>query len=801
MSDDDYENLPIDQLINHSLWKARQLAYNRLKEIAESDISDDNIKQLISNPLKLQKLVTDSNVAAQESGILALNSIFSNSNPDILIKTKDIIIPSLVEKGLTSSKINSKNSSTEIILLYIEKTESSNEILELMIPSLNAKSPKQVTATIKAINEIYSSFGCPVIDPKIMINILPKLFEHSDKNVRNEASNLSITIRSYIGDSFDNIIFPKIKPIQQKDLKKSFDKINYDSVKPTRLLYSEQLQQNQKQQQRSNSNDEDIQMTEEIITENITEKSLFDPYDLEDPVDVLSKLPTNLSSRLRDPIWKERVEALEEISNFFNVVKIQNDDYSTFILLMIGCLKDVNLQVLTLSCGILLNLANGLKFNFGKYVSDLISPLLERTKEKKKTVITALTNVLDVCFKYSSLHEILDSTCEYMNHKSPQVKVESMLYLVRCLKEILKLPSHEEVEKIMNPAIRLLQDSQVSVRNSAAELIGTLMKIIGPERSRKYLEKVDKRHIKKVQQISQSAIVKCCNESKSNKEEYKIIVKEEIIPNNNNNGDNNIPKLQPQNEDIIEIDRTMINPTTKQSSIPSKRAATSPLKENIPNYKNNLTSKSLRASSSSINNNYSLTSQQLHELEELRKEKMEWVESKGGLLTEIEELKENNDNLLKNIVSLNGKLDDYHNKFTTMSMTLKSKDTQIFRLRSDLENIQIKYSQLQQKNKILKSQLELTNSNLDAENSEKLINSNNDASDINRRISILSIDSDNEEGSKTVDNKSLKLPDASIYSFDDTDDGWKRATAVTNDLKAKIQRMKARTRVLDSMDD
>lgn len=779
MSDSEYKDLPVADLLEHSLWRARQLGYSKLKEIAENNGNDDMVIEIVGNPQRLLKLVTDSNVAAQETGISALTVILKQSSPESYSRTRDAIVPALVEKGLTSSKASSRTDATEALLLYVEMNNC-KEVIELMIPSLSARSPKQVASTVKAINEIYSAFGCPAVDPKLIMSVIPKLFEHSDKNVRSEASALSVTLRSYIGDSFDQTIFPKIKPIQQKDLKALFDKIT-PGIKPSRTTYLQKKSM-------SLGKDEDVQMTEDLEIQSIGENPvIFNAYDFEDPVDVLSRLPTDLSTRLRDHIWKERVEVLEEISEYFKVPKIRDDDFSYFISLMVGCLRDVNLQVVTLACGILLNLANGLKSNFSKYSSTLISPLLERTKERKRTVLVALTEVLDACFKYSSFHEIVDPVIEYMGHISPHVKVESMQFLVRCLKEIKTVPSNDQVDSIMASAIKLLQDSQVTVRNAASEVIGTLMKIIGPEKSRKYMEKVDKRHVKKVQQICQSAVVKAG------------VVKEEVVV---------IEQVSAIDDGLLDLDQRSFAAENVEnnrksspsfaikgnSSIPSKRAATSPLKENLVNHKNTLTSKPLKASNMS---SYGLSSQQLQELEMLKAEKMEWLETKKNLLSELQEVRENNDSLLKNVVSLNGKLDDYHEKFTTMSMTLKSKDTQIFRLRSDIENYQIKYSQLQQKSKILKSQLELLNKNNAADNSEKI---NEDSSDINRRISIMSIDSNIEEA-KEDDKTSLLRNNASIYDFDDADDGWKRATAVTNDLKAKIQRMKARTRMLDSVDD
>lgn len=781
MSESEFENLPVEELLEHKLWKARQLGYSQLKEIAEKSISDELITQLVNNPQRLLKIVTDSNVAAQEMGISALTTILKQSRPETVSRTRDTVVPGLVEKGLTSSKASSRSEATEALLLYVE-LDSGKEVIELMLPSLSAKSPKQVTATVKAINDIYSAFGCPTMDPKLIINSIPKLFEHSDKNVRGEASGLSVTIRSYIGDSFDQTIFPKIKPIQQKDLKALFEEIK-SGAKPSRMTYS---------QKSANlaENDEDVQMTEESVIESTGEaKAVFNAYDFEDPVDVLSQLPTDLSTRLRESVWKERVEVLEEISGFFKAPKIQDEDYSYFISLMVGCLRDVNLQVVTLACGILLDLAKGLKANFHKYSSTLVSPLLERTKERKKTVLGALIEVLDTCFKYSSFHDIVDPTVEYMVHISPHVKVESMQYLVRCLKETKVLPTNDEIERMMASAIKLLQDSQVTVRNAASEVIGTLMKLIGSEKSRKYLDRVDKRHVKKVQQICQFAVVK----TGPTREGFTVV--EQVTSINDK-----IPNLAQRGvgSNTSENENTTAAPSTSRSSgssIPSKRAATSPLKENVANHKNTLTSKPLKASNVS---NYGISAQQLQELELLKAEKFVWLEEKKVLLSDLEEVKSNNDSLLKNVVSLNGKLDDYHEKFTTMSMTLKSKDTQIFRLRSDLETCQIRYSQLQQKNKVLSGQLELSNDKNTAVESINKVPE--DSNDINRRISILSIGSSTGEAKETEKTPVLRN-NVSIYNFDDADDGWKRATAVTNDLKAKIQRMKARTRVLDPVDD
>lgn len=798
MADDEYKTLPLDQLLDHKLWKARQFAYTQLQELADSNINNDLIVDLSNNIDKIKKIVGDTNVISQESGIQTFSTILKRLGPNFCIQTRETIVPIIVEKGLTSSRANAKNYATETLLLYAE-LDSPEQIVELMIPSLNAKSPKQITATIKGINEIFKEFGCNIVSPKLIMDEIPKLFAHSDKNVRADATVLSVTIRSYIGDSFDKIIFPNLKPIQQKDLTKLFDKIEGD-IKPNRLTLTEQ----KKSKSVMNDNDDDVEMSD-INIQVTTEQKEFDPYEFEVPVEVLSKLPNDLSTRLSDPIWRERVQVLEEIGKFFKVIKIQNDDFHYFISLMVGCLKDVNLQVVTLSCEMIIDLANGLKSNFSKYTHTLINPLLERTKEKKKNVLDSLNNLLDLCFKYGSFNEILDPIVEHMAHISPPVKVEAMKYLVRCLKEIDFVPNSIQVEQIMNAAIKLLSDSQLPVRNSASDIIGTLMKLTGPEQSKQYLDKIDKRHLKKVQEVCDNAIV-------------KILTKSENIPIKNVNhttgtsrtsnnrplmSGNKVPELKSvgpsRSFNTNENKRTplaenrgfsLTSSSTSSSSIPSKRTAASPLKENTPNQKNALTSRSLKVSNV---NTYGLSAQQLQELELLKAEKAEWLENRKQLINELDNAKNKNDELIKNVVTLNGKLDDFHNKLTTMNMTLKSKDTQILRYRSDLELSQNKNMQLQQKIKVLETQPELvigdTNNKSPTEES----------SEINRRISILSIDSNLGETHRET--PALDILGSSMYNFDDNDDGWKRATAITNDLKAKIQQMKSRSRLLDLEDD
>lgn len=767
--DDDYTQLPLADRLVHKQWKARQHAYDQLNAAVIDNNDIETIAGITDNSETLRKIASDANVISQESGLKFIVTFLESFNPQKCAATRESVVPVLVEKGLTSSRPNARAHSLSALLIYVQKDDPS-KVIELLIPTLAAKSPKQVVATIKAVNEIYNAFGCPSVSPKCIIDAVPRMFAHSDKNVRAEATKLAVTLRSYIGDAFDTLVFPKLKPIQQKDLTALFTKIG-EPPTATRLLYAEEQRRLVEQQ---NKND-DVEMPD--VTFQPQQEVKIDPYDLETPVDVLSKLPSNLSERVSDSIWKERVEVLEEISKFFKVVRIENDDFSYFVSLMVGCLKDVNLQVVTLACGILTDLANGLKTGFAKYTPSLLSPLLDRTKEKKKPVLDALNSVLDLSFKYGSFNDIVDPVVEHMTHISPPVKIESMQYLIRCLKQLPNPLNSTQEEKIMGTAIKLLQDSQLGVRSAASDVLGTMLKIMGSGNGKKYLEKIDKRHIKKVEQIRDAAVVACVSVSPTTTQQKPQVQQHQQQPQQQQ-----APRRIEESRGPVAVNHTLNPPAMVRSSIPSKRMATSPIKENTPNHKTALTSKSLRASGS----NFTLSNAQLQELESLQAEKQEWNEMRRALTSQLEELKSNNADLMKDVVALNNKLDDYHDKFTTMNMTLKSKDTQLFRLRSDLESSTARNAQLQQRTRFLETQLE----NQHQKQPEQ-------SYDIDRRISNLSIDSNNADNEKPA----LNLAKSTLFNMDDNDDDWKRATVVTNELKAKIQRMKARTRVLEPTDD
>ncbi|KAG7855403.1 hypothetical protein KL939_004578 [Ogataea angusta] len=743
-------------------------------------------------------MVVDSNVVAQEAGINAICSFLEFGGSNACTKTRSQVISAIAEKGLASTRAGTKQKSISALLWYIE-LDAPDPVIESLLPALSAKLPKLVAGVVAALNEIYSTFGCKVCSPKLVLDVIPQLFAHADKNVRAETTNLSVTLRSYMGKVFDTIIFEKLKPIQQKDLAKAFDKIE-GTPTPKRFLRSHQAQIAE-----SKTGSEDISMTD--AQENSGDQ--LDAFDLIDPVDVLSKIPSDFKSRVESPKWKDRVEVLEEVLNEFRHPKLKNDDYMDLIRILSKCLKDANIQVVTLASKVIERLGSGIQQDFHRYVMILISPLLERTKEKKQSVLDAISAALDVCFKFSTLNELLEPTLQYMCHKTPQIKIESSKFLIRCLKQTDTIPKKQELDSIMQISLRLMSDSLAPVRDLACEITATLMKIVGERQLRPYLEGIDSRKTKKIDEYLSSCEVKAVG-TKQNSEGASL--QRAAVPAISHRSgllDSAMPAGQgrsvtPNSSKVSEPSLTARKLASTSTTIPSKRGPSSPLKSSAATGKMNLTSRTLKpASSQSLSRAQyttpSLNSSERELLDSLKAEKLEWVQRRKEFQSQL-------DTKTEEIARLNKKLDDQQVRLTEATMAVKSKDIQLSRLQSDLNQSESKIRELQyQLQQALSEKFTVKeepddNFKNSLQQREKL----DSRSDLNRRISDLSIhnglEKENYFGSNAGGTTSTRSKFSSgLYDVDSNDDSWRKAAEVTNQLKARIEMMKSKSRTFNQL--
>ena len=423
-----------------------------------------------------------------------------------MFRSRSATITPIVEKGLSSAKAATKQSSVEALLLYVELEGKADALLEDLIQGLSNKQPKIVAATLGALTALYHAYGVKIIEPKPSLKALPKVFGHADKNVRAEASSLAVELYRWLREAMKTTFWNDLKPVQQQDLEKLFEGVKSEpSPKQDRLLRSQQAA---KEAAPADNEDAEADGVE------VEEAPEIEAFDLAEPVDVIKKMPSDFHERLASAKWKDRKETLDEFYEVANTERIQDGHYDEVIQGLAKSMKDANVAVVTVAANCITVLAKGLRKSFAKYRSRIMAPIMERLKEKKQSVAEALGQALDAVFLSTGLSECLEDILEFLKHKNPQVKSETLGFLIRCLKTTKEAPSKPEVKTIADAATKLLAESTEATRAAGAETLGTLMKIMGERQMQPYLEGLDDIRKQKIKEYCDAAVVKAKDKPK-----------------------------------------------------------------------------------------------------------------------------------------------------------------------------------------------------------------------------------------------------------------------------------------------
>ncbi|KAI9726277.1 MAG: Microtubule-associated protein, microtubule dynamics during spindle orientation [Chrysothrix sp. TS-e1954] len=500
-AEEDYSSLSLTERFTHKNWKVRKEAYEAAgKEFDNAQTeSDPVVRQFVQDSSLWKGAVADSNVAAHQEALTALCSFLQIAGTQGCTRTRGATIGPLAEKGLISTKAVAKQKSMEAILLYVE-LDKPDPIIDELLPLLSHKLPKIVAATLSAFTAIYHAYGCKTVEPKPVLKTLPKVYGHADKNVRAEAQNLTVELYRWLRESMKPLFWNELKPVQQTDLDKLFEKVKDEpSPKPERLLKSQQAKvEAAKAQAVPEDAEEDAE----------EEGAEADEEPMMMAVDVFPKIPKDLQERLSSSKWKDRKDGLDDLHTAINAPAIEDGPFHEIMAALAKCMKDANIAVVTVAAQCIELLAKGLGKKFSKYRSTVLNPIMERLKERKQSVTDALAAALDAVCQSTSLSDCLEEALGHLTNKNPQIKLESSRFLVRGLKTTRDAPSIPETKLIADAASKLLTDSQDTQRNAGAEILGTLWKIMGDRVMNVHFEGLDDIRKAKIKESMESAEVK-----------------------------------------------------------------------------------------------------------------------------------------------------------------------------------------------------------------------------------------------------------------------------------------------------
>ena len=506
--EEDFSSLPLPDRFSHKNWKVRKQGYEDAAKTFETtpDESDPAFRPFLLDSGLWKGAVADSNVAAQQDGINALCAFLKYGGQQACTRSRNVTITPIVEKGLSSTRAATKQSALEALLLYIE-LDKSDPIIDDLLPSLNNKQPKLIAATLSAFTAIFHAYGIKHVDPKPILKALPKVFGHADKNVRAEAQSLAVELYRWLREAMKTLFWNELKPVQQQDLEKLFETVKQEPPpKQERLLRSQQAAV-EAAPAAGPDDAADVEPEEDQPGE-------IDAFDLAEPVDVLSKVPANFGESMASSKWKDRKDALDALFAVVNTDRIKDGPFDDIMTALAKSMKDANIAVVTVAANCIECLAKGLRHSFAKYRSRIMTAIMERLKEKKQSVADALGAALDAVFASTGLSECLEDILEFLKHKNPQVKSETLRFLIRCLKTTREAPSKPEVKLIAEAATKLLTESVEATRAAGAETLGTLMKIMGERPMGPYLEAVDDSRKTKIKEYCDAAEVKAKDKPK-----------------------------------------------------------------------------------------------------------------------------------------------------------------------------------------------------------------------------------------------------------------------------------------------
>lgn len=864
MSEEDFTRLGLEERLEHKVWKARLSGYQELNEKFKGGKGQEHWRR----PEQFGKYLMDGNVVALEQAVVSLETFLKEVEvPQRGVDMKGVLeiwIPALAEKGLSSSRAVTKEKTSECILVLCSLDESIMRSVELIIPFCEKKMPKLVANSLKSLREVLGSFGLVNCDGK---QLLPQLLEplaklagHADKNVRSETLALIVEIYKCTGRNksfLQELLLDKLKPIQQRELDKLFTAADSGDLngQPPRLF----VWQQREQERAAKDHEGDTIMGGQYFEVqgqgqgqgqgNLQghSSSMFgpaagtvamhsqapqiDPFDLLPEQTILDKIPENFYSQIGSSKWKERVEVLQELHDGVIVpvkkLKYQKEDYSELLSVLGHVIhKDANVQAVSLAAQCISEICQKMKnSNFSKhYVGFVFTPLLERTKEKKTTVVMTIRNALEaLCRQQYPLaphghnEDMLQEILSFMKHKTPQIKQETTLLFIFNLKELgsqggsgaKKILQKYLDDDICPTVTKIVNDTQPAIRECGFECFAVLIRILSRKELHFALEKLD------------------------NLKRQKI---EEHL--------DKLPELGPSTDSAPMA-------AAEASTIPSKRGPSSPLKKSnspsVPKSRVLLTSRTLgtppaaqapaaaapaqtpaAAASAPLQPAATVTatshiqaqaqSQINTELVKLQKDKSEWIQERHQLLSQTNKLSSSQKQLISENEALREQLKLSQTDLHERGLQLRSKDLQLTKLQDRIAQLELdlreSHMQMHQQRQMFPSEpASAISTNLGvrsiSSSSTDPISANNafappnrskhmrtpseSSDDLPRRVDSLQLSSASQPGgSNHIGIASTTTSSSSSDAINE--ESWKRAAEVTSQLKARIERMRAKTR-------
>ncbi|KAF8709603.1 Microtubule associated protein, partial [Rhizoctonia solani] len=495
--EEDFSGIPIGERLVHKNWKARVHGYEALVKVFQATASEDDpaFRPYISNSDLLKKIATDANAVAQEKGLEAILALVEFAG-ESAARTRDAVIPALVDKCYGSARAGTKTKAIELTLRYVEIDNGGEAIV------------CQAAEDSVGHSHCPAAYGPKVVPPKMVLKNLPKIFGHTDKNVRAEGTGLTQALYTYLGPALQPFL-SELKPVQIKELTEGFEALDKESKGQGTGAQTRWTKAQARERQAAAERAEEA---EEAGGDGGGEpEAAIDPMDFIEAADIMPKVPNNFQEAMGSSKWKDRKEALDALLEVLKATPkvADSDGHGELAKALAKRMSDANIMCVIAAANCIEALAKGVGKSFGRHRASLINPMLERLKERKANVTDAIGSGLDAVFATTTLPEVTEDILNSLKSKNPQVKEGTLKFLNRSLATTRIPPAKDDVKPLSTQLAALLEDSDEKVRTGAAEGLGLTMKIVGERALNPVMESMDDIRKAKVKEAFEKAQVKC----------------------------------------------------------------------------------------------------------------------------------------------------------------------------------------------------------------------------------------------------------------------------------------------------
>ncbi|XP_048511351.1 protein mini spindles isoform X1 [Athalia rosae] len=496
--DTEYTKLSVEDRCVHKLWKARLHGYEECANIFRR-IDDEKSPEWNKFLGLVKKFVTDSNAVAQEKGLEAVLAYVENAAA--AGKTVGEVMSGIVSKCIAAPRTKTKDLAIQVTLMYIE-IEKHEAVQEELLKGTEAKNPKIVAACIATLTLALREFGSRVIGVKPLIKKMPNFLEDRDKAVREEGKLMIVEIYRWIGVPLKQQL-NTLKQVQITELETEFNKLKGEKVGPNRYLKSQKPKVTCVVDSADVQAEGDEEVEDDVVAQDI------DPYELLDPVDILSKLPKDFYENVEAKKWQDRKEAIEFLENLCKNPKLESGDYGDVVRALKKIIsKDSNVLVVALAGKCLAGLANGLKKRFQPYALACLPAIFEKFREKKQNVVQALREAADAIYLSTNIEAILEDVSIALENKNPSVKAETAAFVARCFARTPPTSLNKKLLKAYTGIlIKTLNEPDPTVRDYSADAVGTAMKLVGEKAILPFLADLDNLKMAKIKECSEKAVI------------------------------------------------------------------------------------------------------------------------------------------------------------------------------------------------------------------------------------------------------------------------------------------------------